>query len=102
MRAKYPQKKQWFNQVLFGKYRDRERGGRKITSHSVRELIKLKKTPQLPWSKMDGKEMCLAWHTKGMYNPGQCPRERDHVKYTEPEYAQLSQWYKDNYSTEPI
>ena len=60
-------------------------------------MIKLGKILKLPCSKVDGKEMCLAWHTKGMRNPGQCLRECDHVEYSEQEYAPLSQWCKDNY-----
>ena len=84
-------KNQWFYQALFGKYIDREVGGRRVASRSVHDLIRLGKIPKLWCSKVDGKKMCLAWHTKGMCNPGQCLRERDHVEYSEPEYALLSQ-----------
>ena len=92
-----PTKNQWFHQVLFGGYKDSEVGGKKIASNAVREAIKEGKLSPLPLSKVDGKEMRLAWHTKGMCKPGQCPREYDHVEYSEQEYAQLTQWYKDNY-----
>ena len=53
--------------------------------------------PPLPLSKVDGKAMCLAWHTKGMCNPGQCPRASDHVNYSVEEYGQLSTWCKTHY-----
>ena len=82
---------------MFGECRDRTVGGRKITSRSVRKTIKLGKIPPLPLLKVDWKEMYLAWHTKGMCNPGQCPQEYDHVEYSEQEYAPLSQWCRDNY-----
>ena len=95
--SKMPTKKQWFHQVLFGNYRDREVGGKRLASRAVRDAIKEAKLPPLPLSKVDGKEMCLAWHTTGMCNPGQCPRECDHVEYSEQEYAPLTQWCKDNY-----
>ena len=95
--SKMPTKNQWFHQVLFGEYKDREIRGKKIASRAVREAIKEGKLPSLPLSKVDGKEMCLAWHTKGMCNLGQCPRECNHVEYSEQEYASLTQWRKDNY-----
>ena len=94
---KMPTKNQWFHRFLFGEYRDKEVGGRKITSRSVRASTKLGKIPLLPLLKVDGKEMCLAWHTKVMCNPGQCSQECDHVEYSEQEYAPLSQWCKDHY-----
>ena len=90
-------KNQWFHQVLFGIYRDREVGGKRVASRAVRDAIKEGKLPPLLLLKVDGKEMCLAWHTQGMCNPGQCPRECDHVEYSEQEYAPLNQWCKDNY-----
>ena len=37
---KAPTKNHWFNPDLFGAYRDRDIGGKKIKSHSVRDLIK--------------------------------------------------------------
>ena len=46
--GKLPTKNQWFHQVLFVKYRDRDIGGRNITSRSVRKLIRLGKIPKLP------------------------------------------------------
>ena len=64
---------QWFNTGLFGAYRERVVDGKRVTSHLVREMIGQGAIPQLPVSKMDGEVMCLAWHTKGMCNPGHCP-----------------------------
>ena len=95
--SKMPTKNQWFHQVLFGIYKDREVGGKKIASRAVRGTIKERKLPPLPLSKVDGKEICLAWHMKGMCNQGKCPRECDHVEYSEQEYAPLIQWCKDNF-----
>ena len=54
-KEKVPTKNQWFNQDLFGAYRDREIGGKKIKSRSVRDLTKYGKIPQLPLSKEDEK-----------------------------------------------
>ena len=55
-----PTKNQWFHQVLFGIYKDREVGGKKIASRAVRDTIKEGKLPTIPLSEVDGKEMCLA------------------------------------------
>ena len=62
-KSKMPTKNQWFHQVLFGEYKDREVGGKKIASRAVREAIREGKLPPLPLSKVEGKEMCLASHT---------------------------------------
>ena len=57
--SKMPTKNQWFQQVLFGEYTDREVGGKKIASRTVCESIKEGKLSPLPLSKVGGKEMCL-------------------------------------------
>ena len=66
-------------------------------SRSVRDLIKAKKIPPLPVSKMDTKEMCLVCHTKGVYNSGSCPQEVDHMENLAEEYALLCKWCKEHY-----
>ena len=58
-KEKIPVKNPWFHQVLFGKIKERLRNRKRITSRSVRDLIKDKKLPSLQGSKVDGKEMCL-------------------------------------------
>ena len=83
--------------LCYGECKDREVGGKEIASHAVHEALKEGKLPPLPLLKVEGKEMCLAWHTKGMCNPGQCPQKCDHVEYLEQEYASFTQWFKDNY-----
>ena len=90
----------WFNTDLVGAYRDRVVKGMRIASRSVRDMIRQGTIPQLPLLKVDGEAMCLVWHTKGMCNPGYCPRRCDHVRYTRSEYAQLHQWCRDHYPTE--
>ena len=60
----------WFNTGLFGTYRERVVNGKKVTSRSVCEMVGQGTIPRLPVSKVDGEAMCLAWHTKGMCNPG--------------------------------
>ena len=94
---KLPTKNLWFCEELFGEIRDRLVAGKKVLSRAVRDLISAKKLPPLPVSKVDGKPMCLAWHTKELCNPGQCPREADHVEYTVEEYAPLCEWCRVNY-----
>ena len=59
-----------FAQTLFGEIQERMRKGKRIASRLVRDMITAGTLPPLPLSKVDGKAMCLAWHTKGMCNPG--------------------------------
>ena len=92
-----PMKNAGFAQTLFGEIQERMRKGKRIASRLVRDMITAGTLPPLPLSKVDGKAMCLAWHTKGMCNPGQCPRAADHVNYSVEEYGQLSTWCKTNY-----
>ena len=95
-KEKLPTKNMWFCEGLFGEIRDRVVAGKKVASRAVRDLISAKKLPPLPVSKVDGKPMCLAWHTKEMCN-GDCPRAADHVEYTVEEYAPLCEWCRVNY-----
>ena len=50
-----------------------------------------------PLSKADNKPRCLAWHTKGMCNPGTCPWNSNHAEYSVDEYKPLTQWCAANY-----
>ena len=99
-KEKVPTKNMWFRSDLFGEIRDRVVAGKKVASRAVRDMISAKKLPPLPVSKVDGGPMCLAWHTKEMCNPGQCPREADHVEYSVEEYAPLCEWCRVNYPSE--
>ncbi len=73
-----------FNKSLFGLYKTNP-----IKAKTVRDKVKAGTIPPLPTSIRDGtKPMCLAWHTKGVYNVN-CPCAYDHVAYSDPEYAPL-------------
>ena len=95
--AKTPVKNPGFLQTLFGEIQERMRNGKRIASRAVRDMITAGTIPPLPLSKVDGQPMCLAWHTKGMCNPGSCPRAADHVVYSVEEYAPLCGWCKTHY-----
>ena len=63
-------------------------GGRPIKCRDLRKKIKYGKLPSFPMSKVDGKQMCPAWHVKGMCNPG-CLRIPDHVEYETDKYQSM-------------
>ena len=86
-----------FNEAMFGEIKTRVVGGALVKSKDVRQKIKNNTLPALPDSRMQaGLSMCLAWHTKGMCNPG-CPHAVDHVAYTTSQYQSLKAWCAANY-----
>ena len=85
-----------FNESLFGEIKKRKIGSNTIKSRDVRTKIERGDIPELPPSKVDQQPMCLAWHTKGMYNPD-CPHVADHVEYSSAEYVPLCGWCSLHY-----
>ena len=89
---------QAFNETLFGEVKVRKIDNKPIRSRDIRTKITRGDIPDLPPSKIDKHPMCLAWHTKGMCNPG-CPRAVDHVPYSTSEYSPLVNWCSEHYPT---
>ena len=55
--------------VLFDEIKTRTVGDQKLKSRNVHKKIKNRELPPLLPFKADNEHMCLAWHTKDMYNP---------------------------------
>ena len=66
-----------FHHVLFGEIKVRTMGGQIVKCCDVHKKIKKGELPPLLSQKSDIKPMCLAWHTKGVFNPD-CPHDADH------------------------
>ena len=62
------------------------------------EIPEADRLPKLPVSRIDAPApMCLAFHAKGVCNPG-CGRIADHVPYTTAQYQGLKKWCADHWS----
>lgn len=85
-----------FNEAMFEEFKRRTHSGIPIAARDVRKLITNKTLPPLPFSKVDGKFMCLAWHVKGMCN-SKCGRICDHTLYTAAEYQEMEPWCTAHY-----
>ena len=92
-----------YNAGLFGEYKTRKGSdGKAVRSKDIlRAMISRGELPPLPPSKVDPSiSMCLAWHTKGMCNPG-CPCAPDHkAEYSNDEYKPMKGWCTSNYPGE--
>ena len=86
-----------FHNALFREIKTWTVGGRTVKRRDVRKKINNGELPPLPPLKVDGQHMCLAWYTKGIYNPDS-PRASDHVLiYLVEEYQPLCSWCIANY-----
>jgi hypothetical protein len=83
-----------FNATLFQSYKDSP-----MQCRILRGKIRNNELPVLPPSKVDGEQMCLAFHTKGTCNPN-CGRIADHIEYSAEEYAPLLEWCTTHFPTE--
>ena len=80
-----------FNSSLFGIYKSSA-----TKCAEIRKKIKQDKIVRLPPSKVQAdKDMCLAWHTKGICNTS-CPCKADHINYTPTEYIPMVNWCRDH------
>ena len=85
-----------FNEVLFRKYKSLKVNSKPIQSCDIRNKINSRELSDLPPSKVDQKPMCLAWHTKAMYNAN-CLWASDHVDYINSGYQPICGWCETNY-----
>jgi hypothetical protein len=80
-----------FNKTLFGTYKTSA-----LKAKAIRDKIKAGTIPLLPVSKLDDtKQMCLAWHTKGVCYTN-CPCLSNHVVYSVNKYAPMIAWCRDH------
>ena len=84
---------------MFLEYRDHMIGRRPIKCQDLRNKIKRGELPEFTMSKVDGNQMCPAWHVKGMCNPS-CSQTPDHVEYATDEYQNMCLWFQTNWPSE--
>ena len=85
-----------YHEGLFSEFRDRLVNGKPVKMRNIRNKIKNKDLPELPKSKVTGRQMCGGYHIKGICNTN-CPEFDDHTCYTVEEYQPLRKWCVDNF-----
>jgi hypothetical protein len=79
-----------FNSSLFGTYKSTS-----VKSATLRKKVADCTIGPLLMSKVESTmPMCLAWHTKGLFNSS-CPCACDHIIYSTMEYAPMVKWCKE-------
>jgi hypothetical protein len=83
-----------FSTALFGAYKSTS-----VMSAALRKKVADGTIGPLPRSKVDSTmQMCLAWHTKGLYNSN-CPCACNHAVYSTTEYAPMVKCKDEGYKS---